>query len=228
MKTVVVAFNYVDFDDPKKKERQLTAMKILAASPSWVFPIAYGLREYGTITEINGISTFNVLKRNSKTEIGNHRDLPYIKEILNWAAMIECGKIGYINSDILVGDEFYRSLQEDADAYIFPRSDIVETSSEAFMKGGRKVIYGGDQHIGADGFFFDRQWWINNRDKFPDDLIIGETEWDTCYRILIARHSSNYIESRVLYHVYHNAKWTTTSPGAVNNVKIWEQVKCET
>ena len=224
MKSVVIAFNYVDFKDPKKKDRQLTAMRVLDATPDWIYPIAFGFHGDSTSADPYGIHTLNLLRRNSKKTISNTRDLPYIKEILDLASKIDCGKIGYINSDILVGDEFIETIQEDADAFIFPRSDIQEINSTKFLRGAQKAIYGGDQHIGADGFFFDKKRWLKNRDEFPDDLIIGETEWDTCYRRLIARHSSNYIEERVLYHVYHDAKWGVTSPGAKTNIKILEQI----
>jgi len=197
---------------------------ILKQSPDWVFPVAFGFAGEPEDNSLPSLHNLNVLKRNSKVEIDNDRPLPYIKEILDAASQIDCGKLGYINSDIMIGPEFYDTIQEDADAYIFSRSDVAEIGSNDFMAGIRNVIYGGDQHIGADGFFFDRQWWIENRDKFPDDLIIGETEWDTCYRQLIARYSDHYIEKRVLYHVYHDAKWTLTSPGAVNNIRILKEI----
>ena len=225
MKTVVIAFNYVNFQDRKQKERQLTAMSVMQNAPPWAFPIALGFAGSMDSAEPYGIRTFNLLKRNSRLEIGNTRDLPYIKEILDWSARIECGKIGYINSDILLGQSFYDAIQEDYDAFIFPRADIAETNAARFCKGDFKGIYGGDQHIGADGFFFKREWWLKNRDHFPNNLIIGETEWDTCYRKVIARVAENYLERRVLYHVYHDAKWKLDSPGAKNNIAIWESLK---
>jgi hypothetical protein len=225
MHTVVIAFNYVDFKDYKKRDRQLTAMRVLKETPEWVSPIAFGFDGSVSSAEKCGIHAFNVLKRNSSKEIGNNRELPYIKEIMDWTAKIECGKIGYINSDILIGKEFLDAINENADAYIFSRSDIAETNCVRFCKENFKVIFGGDQHIGADGFFFKREWWINNRDQFSDDLIIGETEWDTCYRTIIKNECSNYIERRCLYHVYHDAQWSLDSPGAKNNIAIWKSIK---
>jgi len=225
MKTVVIAFNYVDYQDPKKAYRQLTAMRVLAQTPEWVFPIALGFKGASTGAEEHGIPTFNILKRNSRDEIGNNRDLPYAKEIFDFTAKISCAKIGYINSDILIGDEFLETICEDTNAYIFSRSDIAETNPDSFAKGDFKVIYGGDQHIGADGFFFKRGWWLTNRDLFHDDLIIGETEWDTCYRKIIEKATISFIEKRVLCHVYHDRCWNLTSPGAKNNLKIFNELK---
>lgn len=225
MNTAVIAINYSPFRDIKKANRQHIAMEVISEAPEWVYPIALGLDDSVHEAERYGIRSFNILKRNSKVEIGNNRDLPYIKEIMDIVSRIDCGKIGYINSDILVGNEFYEALARDFDAYIFSRSDIAETCSKKFLKRDFKVIYGGDQHIGADGFFFKKEWWLNNRNYFPDDLIIGETEWDTCYRKIIKNIASNYLEKRVLYHVYHDAKWNLTSPGAINNIKIWRDIE---
>ncbi|MFA7220044.1 MAG: hypothetical protein WC119_06085 [Synergistaceae bacterium] len=225
MNTAVIAINYVSFQDVKKRNRQHVAMEVLSNSPKWIYPIALGLDDSVCEVERYGIRSFNLLRRNSRTGIGNDRDLPYIKEIMDITAKIDCDKIGYINSDILVGNEFYEALSEDFEAYIFSRSDIAETCSKSFLKHDFKVIYGGDKHIGADGFFFKKEWWLNNRNSFPDNLIIGETEWDTCYRKIIKNIASNYLEKRVLYHVYHDAKWGLTSPGARNNIKIWRDIE---
>jgi len=227
MKNVVVAFNYVEFQDPKKANRQAVAMEVMAEAPLWLFPISYGFY-HSPKTPLRlptRIPFLDLLYRDSRSEIGNNRDLPYIKEILNLASETAYDIIGYVNSDILLGEKFLETIQKEADAFIFSRSDIVETSPSKFLKGDFKVIYGGDQHIGADGFFFNRDWWINNRNLFPDDLIIGATEWDTVYRTVIKRSGANYIEKRVLYHVYHNQTWTTKSPEALNNIAIWEKVK---
>jgi len=225
MKSVVIAFNYVEFKDKAKKSRQDVALSVLKKAPSWVFPVCFGFENGSRYPEQLGFYTFNMLRRNAMTEIGNDRELPYIYEIMDLAATIECDKIGYVNSDILLKDDFYNCVKADFDAFIFSRYDIVDVNSDRFLNNDFRVIYGGDTHAGADGFFFKREWWKENRNKFPDNLIIGETEWDTCYRKLIKKNCYNYIEKRLLYHVYHDQKWNLTSNGAKNNIKIWEAVR---
>jgi len=116
-------------------------------------------------------------------------------------------------------------LQQDFNAYIFSRSDIGEISAKDFIDGKARVIYGGDKHVGVDGFFFKKSWWNENKNKFPCDAILGETEWDTIYRYIIKHSTANYIEKRVLKHVYHDAKWDINSPGGKNNRKIWDLIK---
>ena len=226
MMTVVIACNPVQYSNPKRMNNQKEALCVMASLPKWLFSVAFGFK-YDVCQEWHGIRAINLLKRNSRIEIGNDRDLPYVKEILNLCAKIDCSKIGYINSDILIGKEFTEAIQEDNDAFIFSRNDIAEIGAHEFINGQRKIIYGGDKHIGADGFFFDRQWWIKNEHMFPEDLILGDTEWDTCWRKIIKDSGCRYIERRVLFHVYHNQKWTLTSPGAMNNIAIWERIKNE-
>lgn len=171
------------------------------------------------------------LKRNSKDEIGNTRPLPYIKEIFNALASSEvCPEdnfiLGYINSDILLTKDFFDILHSDAEAFMFGRTEITEVWSVSdFNKERYKPVWGGDSHPGVDGFFFDKDWWVENSHLFHDDLILGETEWDTVYRHIVTNNATDYVYERELLHVYHDAKWSTSSPGAVNNIKIWEQVR---
>lgn len=226
MDTVALAINYVDFDDKKKSERQSVAMEVLSNSPDWLCPIVVGLDESVYLAKEYKVHDFKLLKRDSRLEINNNRSLPYIKEILSTLAKERrFKKIGYINSDILIGPDFFDVIQRNHYAFILSRSDIAEVSSPEYLQSKFKVIYGGDKHHGADGFFFKRSWWIRNQRKFPEDLIIGETEWDTCYRKIIYDNCRSFIEKRALHHVYHDQSWNWTSNGARNNMEIWETLK---
>lgn len=228
--SIVISFNPVNYDNTKRKEAQETAIKVLSLAPKFVFPIAFGFEDEEPLEFVKNLSitTLNILRRSSLKTIEGTQKLPYIKDILDLCSRVECNVFGYINSDILVDNSVYNILADSKkDAFIFPRSDIVNVSTSDFINKKLRAIPGGDKHIGVDGFFFDRQWWIKNRNSFPDDLLIGATEWDTVYRFIIKKLTNNYIESRLLYHVYHNQTWTTTSPCALNNIKIWNIVKKE-
>jgi len=225
---IVVAFSPVNYKDERRRKAQEVAVRVLSHAPSFVYPVAFDfLKDSSPISVVEecNIPTLNILKRDSVKTISNTRRLPYIKEILELCSKIDCDIFGYINSDILVDENVYQNLFEDKDAFIFSRSDIGEVSVEDFLAGKSKVIYGGDKHIGADGFFFNKEWWLKNRQRFPSGLIIGSTEWDTCYRYIIKKLTANFVESRSLYHVYHNQTWTTTSPSALNNIAIWNEIK---
>lgn len=226
MPKVVIIVNPVSFTNPRRTIAQNVALETMSRLPSQFKTIAISYKnEICPVKLPNGISHHSVLKRDSGIEIENSRPLPYIKEMIDFASSLDFDIIGYINSDILLGRQFIESINIEKDCYIFSRSDIGEIGATQLIQGLAKIIYGGDKHAGADGFFFNKKWWVKNRDLFPDDLIIGETEWDTCYRHIIKCNTENYIEKRCLYHVYHDAKWDTKSKGAQNNIRIWNEVK---
>lgn len=224
MRKVVIAISPVNYVSPRRQEAQKTAIEVLSRLPENFKVVALSYDgEKPTVPLPHNIENLSVLKRNSEKEIGNQRPLPYIKEILGLTRKLECDVFGYINSDILVGSRFIDNLSQERDAYVFARSDIAEVNAMRFLSGAFKVIFGGDKHPGADGFFFSTEWWDKNSHLLPDDLIIGETEWDTCYRHII-RQTKNFMEDRCLYHVYHDAKWDSKSVGGKNNVRILNEV----
>lgn len=231
MKQVVIAINCVDYKDPRRRMAQEVALQSLNFRPSEqvsVMALSFKGDPKPNALGLLDIHYLPILKRDSSILLNNTRRLPYIKEILDTCAKTKCDVFGYINSDILMPSVAYQILQMDFDAYIYSRSDIGEINIDDWIRGNYKVIYGGNKHSGADGFFFKKSWWNVNRDKFPDDLVIGETEWDTCYRLLIKKIGCRYIEARTLYHVYHDAKWDKNSPAGINNTKILDEIqKCQ-
>jgi hypothetical protein len=227
MKQIVIATNYVDYTDKRRRMAQDVAMQVLSMCPrnqvsliSFDFkgapePLLFSQLTYSKIHHMP------ILKRDSFVELDNTRHLPYIKEIFDNCCKIKCDCFGYINSDILIPSSVYNILELDFDAFIFSRSEIAETDLDSFLSPKRpKIIYGGNSHEGADAFFFKKEWWNVNKNSFPNDLVLGETEWDTCYRLLIKKIGARYVEARALYHVYHSPKWDVNSPAGINNRKI--------
>lgn len=220
---IIVAFNPAFFKDEKRVVIQRNAFEVLSKLPKNIFPIAFGFEKDKDHPDVKrfGFKSLNILKKDAKTIVGNDRKLPYIDEILNECSKKDCDVFGYINSDILITHKVNDILHEGGDAFIFSRFDIEEISPLDFRKGKIKITPEGNNHCGADGFFFNREWWIKNNENFTDKLIIGEAEWDTCYRIVIANITNKYIEKRCLYHVYHkDALWVMPGPGAENNHKV--------
>ena len=176
---------------------------------------------------VNVPRNFRVLKtlRRHSKDIGNDRDLPYIKEIFDNCSLFECDVFGYINSDILLDKSFFNLFKESIDAYVFYRKEIIDTKSHDFINGDFEYVWGGDKHVGNDAIFFNKDWWIGNRHKFPDSLILGETEWDTCYRRIIKGESNNFLMERSLWHVFHHTNWKLDSKGALNNISVLKNIE---
>ena len=220
-----IGVNCVPFNNQKALYRQEKAMQVLLANKPDNCEIINFCYANEKMKQYEKLKTI-YLTRNSQ-DIGNNRPLPYIKEIMDALSDL-CEKqdiFGYINSDILLTKDFF-DMFKDEEAFVFSRTEITNIDSvEQFNKNQYKMLWGGDTHAGADGFFFRKEWWVNNSKHFDNDFILGESEWDTAYRHLIMHLTDNYVNKRELFHVYHDAKWTTTSIGAQNNIKLWEQVK---
>ena len=232
MKRILVAINWVKYKDPIKKRNQDVAVEVLMkGSPKNVKVVSMNLWDDDVETAPVGLPIFKSLQRNSQKKIGNTRRLPYIKDIFDLCYKIkgsyDSDIFGYINSDILLPPSFYEYLDVGGDTFYFYRTEIGEVSCKDFINGKVHYVPGGDKHAGNDAFFFRKKWWGKNRELFPDDLIVGESEWDTVFRHVILMHCQNYFNKRSLFHVYHNQKWDLTSPGALNNIRIWDGVKAK-
>jgi len=230
MQKVIIGINAIDFKNPKANHRQKIAIDVLLENkPDNIEVVNFCFADDIIPDYCNELFT-QYLNRNSKEEIGNQRPLPYIKEIFDALSVIKDAYIfGYMNSDILLTKDFFRYFEEDADAYVFSRKEITDVDSVKYFNDKRyKFVWGGDTHAGADAFFFRREFWIEHRDLFHSDLILGETEWDTVYRHMILRKADKYTHERALLHVYHDAKWNVNSIGGKNNTKIWEYVRDNT
>jgi len=218
-----LAINYAQYSDVKRRKYQASALSIL---------------EYNKPDNVNVIS-FNYpdenihcpfmvsksLKRDPVKDFGAERRLPYIKEILDLCSETNCDILGYINSDILIPSSFFDIFLESKDAYLFSRVDIDEVTPRQLNEKKFRVIW--NEHPGCDGFFFKKEWWLDNRSKFNDDLIIGEPKIDDYYMLLIPSLTKNYIFKRLVYHTYHETIWSALSVGGKHNTKIFEQLKRE-
>lgn len=225
---IILAINYVEFKDPKKKEWQDTALQVLVEnSPSNVTLVSFNLEDM-VIEAPSAFRTFKMLKRDSAKLLGNNRKMPYVKEILGRCSEIRCDIFGYINSDILVDKQFFNWFKKDIDTYVFSRIDIDEITKEDYLAGKINInesSYKNGIHDGADGFFFRRKWWFANVNKFHDDLVLGEPYWDHYYRKIICDNSDNIVKEHACHHIYHETKWTFDSAAATSNANIWELVK---
>ena len=222
---VNIAVNYCNFSNEKKQKLQDVALSIsLGNKPNNVHFYAFDyVKNVKNNTDNKSAYNINyVLKRSSKETIGNNRDLPYIKEILDCCYKVKGDVFGYINSDIILTKDFYKEFNELRDAYFYSRYDISVVSKESFENKDYKIF--NQTHPGADAFFFSRNWWGKNNKKINNDLIMGECEWDFYYMKFIKEYIPNYLSKRNLFHVYHDTIWNIDSVGGKNNRNINRQL----
>lgn len=220
---IVIAINYVNYTNEIKKGLQDVALSVLIANKPRNVSLVSLNYENEKVNVPEPIMVFNQLKRDSQRELGNNRRLPFIKEIFDTVSKLPCDIFGYMNSDILLNKDFFKFFSESYGSYVFYKKDIEKISANDFLKGNIRVV--DDGPYGIDAFFFKREWWHSNRKFFPDDLILGETEWDTCYNSIIQKVDKKYFIGRCLYHVIHERIWSLSSRGAVNNTLIWQRVR---
>lgn len=220
---IVLSINYVNFTSGIKKKLQNTAISVVSAnSPKNVSLVSFNFTDEMPQSP-SRFMVFQTLQRDSKILLGNNRRLPYIKDFMDICAKLPCDVFGYMNSDILITKKFFNVFNHKYDAYVFYKKDIESVSATDFIGGKYKVL--DETPAGVDAFFFHKKWWLENRNFFPNDLVLGESEWDTCYNSIIQKVSSNYYMGRDLYHVVHDRIWNLDSRGAINNMLIWQQIK---
>jgi hypothetical protein len=227
MKKIVLVVNWVDFKDSKKKKNQEIAMSVLETNvPQNVSLYSFNF-EGETVKLSNRFSVLYNLKRDSAKEIGNIRRLPYVKEIFDKASIIPCDIFGYINSDILLTNNFFDIFKEDHDVYIFGRYEIDKLVD--FNKGKFRTIknpyveFG--EHPGFDAIFFNTKWWMKNGNNFHNDFIMGEPYWDMYYFKKSKDCTTNILNKRALYHVFHEVIWNVNSNGLKNNENLIRRIK---
>ena len=215
----VVGFSYVPYISEERRDAQSVAIRSLLRYPN-IIPVALDFKGTKESEELKslGIRKLNLLERNSRKELGNSRDLPYIKEIFDILSKIKCDNIGYANSDIMFTEKTSKVLGIDFESYLFSRVDVTLDINEHTRN---KLVL---NHSGMDSWFFNKFWWVNHNRLFPNDLVLGESEVDTCYRH-IAKKNSFYVETRDVLHIKHESQWNLKSKGAINNIQIWEDVK---
>lgn len=219
----LIAINYVNYQSEYKRRSQDTAISVLVRNK----PHNAILTSVNFSNEqVNVPPDFHIvpmLQNDAQKKIGNNRRMPYIKEIMDICSNMPSDVFGYMNSDILLKKDFFDVFKKNIDAYVFYKKDIESLSVDDFIDGKIKVI--NESPDGVDAFFFSRKWWIANRSFFPSELVLGESEWDTCYNSIIQKVTTNYALNRTLYHINHDRIWTLDSRGAVNNKLIWDDIR---
>jgi hypothetical protein len=84
----------------------------------------------------------------------------------------------------------------------------------------------GAEYIGTDIFIFTPAWWAMNRDNFPD-MVLGGEAWDLILRGMMRMQGMPSV-SNLVYHEFHEARWTradvrNSSPMQIHNRRLCEQ-----
>lgn|GEM_PF-3201656 len=220
---LAIAINYVDYTNADKKERQNVAISVLVKNrPKNSILASFNFPE-DQVDVPPVFSVFKMLQGDAQKDLGNNRRMPYVREILDLCSGLNCDVFGYMNSDILLSKDFFSVFKHPHDAFVFLKKDIEKVGLTDFLNGNIKIV--NENPYGVDAVFFNTKWWKSHRGLFPSKIVLGETEWDTCYNATIQKDCQNYALERSLYHPYHDRIWTIDSRAAIHNALIWDAVR---
>jgi len=197
--------------EPKEKEAK---RRIAFAKASWdshlysngqVYPVPYA--------EGRG--------RTSRKEIGDVRDLPFIRDMLDAAAefALEDDVIFLSNDDTVFVEGFVErmlaEINQGANSFYAWRRNFFHK-----LKWPMKDIRQGFEDGGVDLIAFKKETWLKYRTVLPD-FICGAECWDFAARVLIPEINGGRPGLHDgIYHEYHNPVWRqpkirTTNPAQV-------------
>lgn len=155
--------------------------------------------------------------RTSQDTIGDVRPLPYIRDLLDYAAKFALPDdiVMMTNDDICfvpgAEDKIRAEFQSGASAaYAWRRNFFVP------LKHQLKDIRTGLEDGGVDLIAFRADVWKAHRENFPD-FILGCEAWDYVYRLLIPELNGNRPGLHdLIYHEFHNPVWRQHKVRATN------------
>ncbi len=169
-----------------------------------------------------------MLSRSSKTEVGDTRPLPYLKDILNWGAEVAQPEdlVIFTNMDTCVTPDLPRQLR---DTFTFRKLTAGFAWRHNFytpITTQLRVCDQGFKDGGVDLVAFYPEWWREVREYMPDMLLACEA-WDWCLRLIVAESQPDCQTDidNLIYHEWHDAPWRDSTfrlmnPGQVVNRRL--------
>jgi len=224
--TVSVAVNLVRY--PAKSRRDV----VQRATSDRIF-LNFAAYFYCFPGEVDHFDTFYAVKptmlmRDSIEEIGGHRTLPFITEMIG-RILVSGGDsgewIGVVNSDIYATQTLEDRLEDfgpDVHAVAVHRTDVDHLFEDPPTQAG--IL-----HNGVDSFFMRRHVWDEWIESFPD-WVLGEPGWGQgavkwCQLKGIPFKS---LKGHETLHERHRAYWKThMTPTKQHNQKLYRKVCVE-
>lgn len=186
----------------------------IAAAKSWKAEYANG-RWDG-----RGIKYLTEFKRNSQTELGEEKPVPFVKDMLRAALKKtnhESDIVVLSNSDVGFSTGMTASLVRlvgaKGSAYAY-RFNFDATPTKLALVD----IAAGGFDGGLDLFAFTRKWLLKHLDSLPD-MVMGRTHWDLVYRDIVKKTGGGELYGSI-WHERHKSFWTQTPKTAGNDHNI--------
>jgi hypothetical protein len=151
------------------------------------------------------------------------RYLPFLKDILGWAALGKPDWILLTNNDTGFSPQIFDLIaglvQVEAQA-VFRRRDFHHRLACA---PSHAEIQTGQPYVGADAFLLKVPWWLETAKTFPD-MVLGAEAWDACLALTMLRAGAAE-DWNHLFHERHASVWEHHSnkhslPSQLHNRKL--------
>jgi hypothetical protein len=143
--------------------------------------------------------SYNYLKT---LEVYQDQKCPLVNTLLNKLAETDCDVFVLLNNDIVVNYTLFKLIDGKYDTYIASRAHLHELNSlEDKINPAAYSVHG------FDLFAFNKKWWLNNRDIFPQ-MYIGRGYWDTVFFTKCICHSNALVINKqppVIFHAEHHS-----------------------
>lgn len=150
------------------------------------------------------------MQLSSKDYCDSTKALPMTRDVFDILAEHDADMFVFTNDDIIISPKFIEHvLGSNYDTYSASRMSINQLESlESDI-----VLNDHYQVAGFDVFAIRPEWWLINREKFPN-YILGYPYWDVHYALLCMRHSNGCLVNKwppTSFHIRHPIVWNDDS-----------------
>lgn len=180
------------------------------------------------------------------TEIGDKRQLPYLKDVLKAGMAMARSRdiIMWTNDDNILHAELPDVLERQIAIYEATTAHRCEFKNQPLPAlNSSPCVFAAtkDDHMGRDLFAFSKGWLTKFWDEIPD-FILGASDFDLCIASMI-RHKKGFLSTRQNYyevipcaelpkgyviHEWHAPRWNdpdniNTAPSQLHNRRLFSQ-----
>lgn len=126
--------------------------------------------------ELKDFVTLPVLSQTNESY--SNKKIPFVNEIFDTLANIDCDYFIFINNDVALSNRFVNTIVNNSKKDCFPASKLhflkFDSINDPFPEPESVSVHG------FDGFGIKNNWWKQNRHRFAN-LLLGHAYWDTYF-----------------------------------------------
>jgi hypothetical protein len=153
------------------------------------------------------LKTIKILKQKSGILVPNSRNpnLPIVNEFFDNLSQTDCDYFIFTNNDIIISDRYIKLLETKHDCYPASRLAIYDIPSidTPITK------YSHYQVAGFDTYAVKKEWWIKNKELFPQ-YILGMPTWDVHFATIMMLKGKSLLCNKMppsIFHIIHDSNW---------------------